>query len=116
VPPWSQSSGGPGPLPLPNYTPQTPVTNTAATVGFVFGILSIIPCCCCMNFVFAAIGLGFSITGLIRAQSLPEENGKNLAIAGIIVSAVGILAGVGYTFLQSTHPGFNINHWPPNSF
>lgn len=58
-------------------------TNIFAIVGFIF------------SFLFAIVGLVLSIIGYKKA---PEYNnsGKNLALAGIIISAINSVLGIIY--------------------
>lgn len=73
--------------------PQT--TNTFAMVGMIMGIVSLFSSCCCSGLPFNVLGLVFSILGLnqIKSRHLAEK-GKEMAIAGIILSALSILLGI----------------------
>lgn len=116
LPPPPVSSSVPPAQPQPFQSQPVPVTNTAATTGFVFAILSLMPCCC-FGFLFSIIGLIFSIIGLTQSRNLPEEKGKSLAIAGIIISVLGLFSGLAVAiFSQMGRHGVFFNHWPPNSF
>ena len=73
------------------YVPQSPKkTNTLALVGFilsvVFGLLSLM----CLPF-FGPISLGLSIAGLVQVNKNPNQGGKGLAIAGIVISSLSIV-------------------------
>ncbi|MGH7990350.1 MAG: DUF4190 domain-containing protein, partial [Limisphaerales bacterium] len=67
-------------------------TNSFATAGLVFGILSVTLICCCGGFPFNILGLIFSIIALVQISEHPElHEGRALAIAGIILSAASFL-------------------------
>ena len=96
--------------PKPQLPPQE--TNSMATTGFVFGIVSLIPCCCCFNFIFALLGLTFSIIALNRADQFPTGNGRNMAIAGLVCSVLGLGGSVLFTWLFGLlqhNPAINYN-------
>jgi hypothetical protein len=63
--------------------------NTLAVLGFafsiVFAVLSL-----CVPFL-SLISLGLSIGGLVQTSKNPNQGGKGLAIAGIIISGVVLL-------------------------
>jgi hypothetical protein len=66
------------------YVPQPPQkTNGLAIAGFVTSLL-------CMGLV----GLILSIVGLSQIKKDPSQGGKGLAIAGIVLGALGIVAGI----------------------
>jgi hypothetical protein len=58
-------------------------TNGMAITGFVFSLLGLV---CCSCGVFPALGLIFSIVGLIQTNRDPRQDGRGLAVAGIIIS------------------------------
>jgi hypothetical protein len=71
---------------------QMPKTNSFATVGLIFGILSVTLICCCGGFPFNILGLIFSIIALVQISERPElHEGRGLAIAGLILSAASFL-------------------------
>jgi hypothetical protein len=71
---------------------QLPKTNSFATAGLIFGILSLTCLCCCGGFPFNILGLVFSIIALSQISERPElYTGRGLAIAGLILSAIGFL-------------------------
>lgn len=97
----------------PRAVAMMPESNSAATWGFIFGLLSIIPCCCC-GFVFAIAGVILSSVGLTRANRLPQEEGKTLAIVGLILSILGLASGAISTLLLGIlrhGPGQFNYHW-----
>ena len=68
-------------------------TNSFATAGLVFGILSWVPfCCCCYGFPFNLLGLVFSLVGLSQVNGHPERyEGRGAAIAGLVLSILSLL-------------------------
>ena len=71
---------------------QLPKTNSFATAGLIFGILSLT--CCCGGCLFNLLGLVFSLIGLSQINRHPElYEGRGLAIAGLILSAASLVLG-----------------------
>jgi uncharacterized protein DUF4190/uncharacterized protein DUF4339 len=67
-------------------------THGFATTGLVCGILSVTLCLCCGGIPFNVLGLIFSIIALLQISENPQlHEGRGLAIAGIILSAVSFL-------------------------
>ncbi|MBQ7954621.1 MAG: DUF4190 domain-containing protein [Lachnospiraceae bacterium] len=82
----------PGSVP-PMYAPpvQANPNNGMAVGSLVCGILSLVLCCCC------GFGIVLSIIGLILGIMSKSKNGGKLsgmAIAGIICSGIGVVAGI----------------------
>ncbi len=75
-----------------------------AITALVFGILSI-TCCCCtaLSIVLGLVGVILSIIGFNKQDVTPE--GRNMLIAALVCSIVGILIG-GICFLLGTMPNF----------
>ena len=71
-------------------------TNALALWGMIFGILSFVCClCCCLNIPLGALGLVFSLIGLMQINEHPEVyEGHGLAITGIVFSGLGLLVGL----------------------
>jgi len=91
---------GPGPM----ATGQHRRTNPFAMAGMVFGILSF---ACCFKFLFGALGLIFSLIGLSQINHHPENyEGRGLAIAGLVLSIVGLLMGIALVILALV-----MGHW-----
>ena len=90
-----------------------PKTNSFATAGLVFGILSLTCCCACP---FNILGLVFSLIGLTQINRHPElYEGRGLAIAGLILSGASLVFGFGLALLNfALHPA-NIG-WHFKSF
>jgi len=88
-----------GPLkPGTSTAGQWPRTNSFATAGLIFGILSLTCCCGCPFNIF---GLVFSLIGLSQINRHPElYEGRGLAIAGLIVSAASLVWGLGLALIN----------------
>jgi hypothetical protein len=83
-------------------------TNSFATAGLVCGILSVTLCCCCGGLPLNLLGLIFSIVGLVQISERSEtENGRALAIVGLILSIVSLL--MLFIELASDHSHVNFN-------
>ena len=96
-----------GPLkPVTSTAGQLPKTNSFATAGLVFGILSATGFCCCCGCPFNILGLVFSLIGLSQINRHPElYEGRGLAIAGLILSVASLVLGFGLAFLNfALHP------------
>jgi len=77
---------------------QLPKTNSYATTGLVFGVLS---WTCCCGFPFNILGLVFSLVGLSQINRQPERyEGRGLAIAGVILSAASFILSFGFLLLN----------------
>jgi hypothetical protein len=106
----------PGTTP-PVVAPPKPVvmpsskTNGFATAGFVCGIASL-PMFCCCGFPFNLLGLIFSIIALVQIKAAVEKpEGRGLAIAGLVCSAVSLLLSFGFVILQIvTSPARGVWH------
>ena len=95
-----------GPGPGTATAGQLPKTNSFATAGLIFGILS--ATCCCCGCPFSVIGLVCSLIGLSQINRHPERyTGRGLAIAGLILSAVSLMLGFGLTLLHLALPPGN---------
>ncbi len=85
---------------------QMPKTNSYAQAGMICGILSIV--CCCCGFPLGILGLVFSLIGLSQISANPQlHEGRGMAIAGLILSILSLLLGVGSMF-------FNMATSPPH--
>jgi hypothetical protein len=85
---------------------QLPKTNSFATAGLVFGILSLMSFCSCCGCPFNILGLVFSLIGLSQINRHPElYEGRGLAIAGLVLSVASLVLGFGLAFLNfALHP------------
>ena len=68
-------------------------SNTFALVGFILSLVNIL---CCGS--FSIFGLVFSIIGLVESKK-QNGNGKGMAIAGIIISAIFIVLSILFVIL-----------------
>ena len=76
-----------------NPVPQKK-TSTKAILSLIFGIAGIVTCC-----AFGILGVGLGIAGVVLAiLSRNDNDGKmeGLAIAGLVVSIVAFIFGLGY--------------------
>ncbi len=86
-----------------------------ATTGMVFGVLSLI-FCCCYGFPCNILGLVFSSVALVQNSRHPElYEGRGLAITGLALSIASILIyGLMLVFALATG-NFHVN-WNVNQF
>jgi len=78
------------PPPFPVTRPAR--TNQMAIAGMVLGILSITAGCCCYGLPFNVIGVICSALALSEISKDPlAQQGKGLAIAGLVLSILSIL-------------------------
>jgi hypothetical protein len=79
-----------GPPPVVQMPPPPAVKqdNDMAVAGLIFGVLSNI--CCCFGVLCGILGVTFSIIALTRNEANPQRGGKGLAVAGLILSVVGL--------------------------
>ncbi len=63
-------------------------TNKKAIVGFVCSIVGVVLCC---GFPVGIVGLVFSIMALNEMKQTGLEDGKGLAIAGIILAVLSLI-------------------------
>ncbi len=65
-------------------------TNTMAITGMIMGIISV--CLCCYGIPFSVLGIVFSAIGLSQIKNDPlGQQGRGMAIAGLILSIIGLL-------------------------
>lgn len=78
-------------------------TNSSATAGFIFGILSWV---CCCGFPFSLLGLIFSLVALSQISASPQtQSGRNLAVVGLVLSVANLFFSLGWlVFSLATHP------------
>jgi len=81
----------PGPLPMM----QAPRTNPMAITGMILGILALPFLCCCHGLPFNVLGIIFSAIALSQIKKDPQnEQGKAMAIAGLVLSILSLVLGV----------------------
>jgi hypothetical protein len=89
---WKPLSSTPefGTPPVVTMPPTAAVQrdNGMATAGLVFGVLSNV--CCCGGIVCGILGIIFSVMALSRHETHPQQGGKGMALAGLILSVVGL--------------------------
>jgi hypothetical protein len=92
-------AGAPPVMAPPHVAPVPPRrTNGYATAGFVCGLLS---CICCCGCPFSILGLVFSIIALVQLNGQAQkQEGWGLALAGLILSAAGLVLGFGLGLLH----------------
>ncbi len=93
LPEFAASFGPQPPPPIGSVTgSHLRKTNNYAMWGMILGIVSLV---CCCKFIFGALGLIFSLIGLSQINEHPDlYEGRGLAIAGIVLSSVGLLLGI----------------------
>jgi len=80
-----------------------------AIAALVCGILAIM--CCCAGPVFGVLGLTFSIIVLSRHQDYPAESSRQMALAGLILSVLGLLSRLFLPLFFFLPGGFRIHHF-----
>jgi hypothetical protein len=92
--------------PWPGMAARTRKTSGFAVTGLICGVLAWMSFCCCCGFPFNFLGLVFSLIGWAQISRQPElYEGRGLAVAGLILSAAGLLLGFGLTLLNlALHP------------
>lgn len=92
---------------------QMPKTNSFATAGLVFGILSVTFVCCCGGFPFNVLGLVFSIIAFVQISEHPERHeGRGLAMGGLVLSIASFLIFLILLASGHTHVNFNTGQFP----
>ncbi len=99
------------PTPAPVRTTPTAPTNGNAITGLIFGILSVT--CVCAGLPVGAIGIVFSCIALSQLGNNPSQKGKGMAIAGLVLSIVGVMISLGYGALAlfPHHNAHFMRHW-----
>ncbi len=71
-------------------------TNELATWSLICGVLAWTCCCCCLP--LNLLGLVFGIIALVQISSSPiPQEGRSLAIAGLVLSATNLLWCLGWS-------------------
>ncbi|MCI1984487.1 MAG: DUF4190 domain-containing protein [Bifidobacteriaceae bacterium] len=109
----------PGPAPaqssdfLRNVTPMMPLRaygvggapeiitrSPLAIAGLVIGIAALAmfwtPV---LNFIISAVGIGVSIAGIVDASPRKQKTGRGMAIVGLVLSILGVIAAIVMTVL-----------------
>lgn len=82
-------------MPHSQYGPPSR-TNGMALTGLIFGMLSV-PCC--WTLFFPLLGLIFSIIGLAQTSGESAKSGRNIAIAGVVISALMLFIALAFWIL-----------------
>lgn len=83
-------------------------TNGLAIAGFILGLFSMPTfCCCCLHIPCATLGLIFSSIALAQISQNPLQGGKGIAIAGLVLSILGLLFFMAWTFFGAASAAFN---------
>ncbi len=78
-------------------------TNGFAVASMILGILSLVLLCCCYGLPFNVLGMVFSIIALGQIRGDPQRyEGAGMAIAGLVLSVLSILLGLGWYFLRAS--------------
>jgi hypothetical protein len=90
--------------PVRPLTTPGPGNNGMAVASLICGCVGFLGTFCCLTVPFAglAVPLAGIVLGLVAVSQLkanPGQEGKGMAIAGIILSAAGLLISIGTTIL-----------------
>ena len=78
----------------PGSIPGPRKTNALALTGLILGILSIsIGLCCCSGFPFSITGAICSSIALSQIKADPQQEGRSMALTGLVLSIAGLLLG-----------------------
>jgi amino acid transporter len=108
--PSTQPSPAPGPISLPqapatiSYAPVSgqSTTNPLAVTGMVLGIVSMVFSCCCYGLPWNLGGIICSSIALSQLKNNPNQQGRGMAIAGLILSIVATILAVVLAILVGT--------------
>ena len=89
------------PVPAPfTSSPEQRRTNPLAVTGLILGILSVtIGLCCCSGFLFSLSGAICSGIALSQIGRNPQQEGRGVAVTGLVLSIAGLLLGVIFVIL-----------------
>ncbi len=108
----AQTQAPPTIAPPRPVSPVVPRTNPMALTGLIFALISVtFGLCCCYGVPFNLAGLIFSIIGAVEIRRDPQhQEGYGLAVAGIVLSLLSLLAGLlifGLAFTLGTSKWWN---------
>jgi hypothetical protein len=102
------SAFAPAPAPIAPPTPAQSArrssTYNLAVAGFVLSLLSLTFGLCCFGLPFNLAGLACSIAALSQMKNDPDQSGRGMAVAGLVLSIVSLLGGTIWGVLSSFHP------------
>ncbi|MFL2904771.1 MAG: DUF4190 domain-containing protein [Limisphaerales bacterium] len=94
------ATGSTAPVQYPQVTTtHANRTNPMAITGMICGIISLPAICCCYGFPFHILGIIFSMIGLSQIKKSPGEQGKGMAIAGLICAILSIILVIAFIVL-----------------
>jgi hypothetical protein len=81
---------------ISGYVASPKTTNGMAIAGMSVGIASIILLCCCifLSPVLSITGIILSGIALCQIRSNPSQQGKGMAVTGLITSIVALVLGI----------------------
>ena len=86
--------------------PALPRNNSYAVAGLTLGILALtLGLCCCYGFPFSIPGVICSTIALNQIKQDPTEQGRGLAIAGLVLSILSIVLGIGLLIFAVSFSG-----------
>ena len=90
------SSAAPPAFSTAQYGSATvPKTNAMAMTGMIMGIVAMtFGFCCCYGIPFNVMGLIFSLVALSQIKKDPQQQGRGMAIAGLILSIASLLISI----------------------
>ena len=113
----------------PNFSSAAPPTISPAVThyrhtsgyaiwGLICGFFALFFCwCCCPGIPLAALGLIFSLMGLSQITDFPDAfEGRTVAVAGIVLSAVALVLGLFLLWLDIAHGNVHYHYWHVRQF
>jgi hypothetical protein len=111
LPEFAAQFAGPPPLQAPPrfVLAPAPRTNNFAIWGLVCGCLAWV--CCCCGIPLNLLGLTFSIIALVQTSAEPRlQEGRGLAIAGVIISGANLLFCLGWFAFSPSRVSWNFGN------
>ncbi len=75
--------------------PQPRKNNPLALAGLILGIISVTIGLCCCGVLFSIAGIICSSMALSQIGRNPQQEGRGMALVGLVLSILGLVAGVG---------------------